>query len=683
MPLDRRALSPQASGSSLHSASSNSSLPSVFGKSKLKGFKKLFGNHNSKAKQSPNPHTLTSKSNHTLDQGAGHSDHRRSTDTDHHPGGRELLGHLLSPKASNSSNSGNRTPPPQRQHSDASHGISASSNSSYPATPTPNTEHTPLTTANPLSHHFHNPLNYTTTLSPTSSSEYSHMHPVEILQKQIEDQQFFYNTRSTSSSSLPKLSSNKADSNAIDSHKKKSLKLKRFFKKNAHQDDSKESSKRQNHHKQTQEQSEIYETSSHGIFVSTDETKMTRKTIYETDNARELIEKYGVPGRKLGEGASGLVSVVERTDGKLFAVKVFRWRSIAAKQSLLSYSKKVTAEFCIGSTLHHLNIIETLDMLQEGETFLVVMEYVPYDFFTLVMSDLMTRNEVFCYFKQICSGVHYLHTMGLAHRDLKLDNCVVNELGILKLIDFGSAVVFQYPFEPDIVLSRGIVGSDPYLAPELLLQSSYDPRPVDVWSIAITFYCMMLRRFPWKAPRKNYNSFRLFCEDPEKENDTSKGPLKIMKLLPRSSRPLITQMMKLNPKERILMDEVMKDEWLQSIKSCDFTTKEQAVAAQMDHTHHLLTEEELNKLNIKREEDAKKAKEEKEKFAREEESRQLNEPHHHHHHHHRHHHHHHHNKDEKPDSSQENTCSSSTTRGRECEPTKSHMDNTQDTSSKN
>ena len=45
--------------------------------------------------------------------------------------------------------------------------------------------------------------------------------------------------------------------------------------------------------------------------------------------------------------------------------------------------------------------------------------------------------------------------MGLAHRELKLDNVVVNKDGIMKLIDFGSASVFKYPFETEIILASG------------------------------------------------------------------------------------------------------------------------------------------------------------------------------------------------------------------------------------
>lgn len=401
-----------------------------------------------------------------------------------------------------------------------------------------------------------------------------------------------------------------------------------------------------------------------------------------------LHSKYGKLGRVLGSGAGGSVRLLKRSsDGVTFAVKQFRDRH--SWETEKEYSKKVTAEFCIGSTLHHGNIIETLDIIQEGGHWYEVMEYAPYDLFAIVMTGKMSKEEIACAFKQILSGVAYLHGMGLAHRDLKLDNVVVNEHGIMKLIDFGSAVVFRYPFENDIVPASGkslvtspllsnstnneigIVGSDPYLAPEVYDEKRYDPRPTDIWSLAIIFCCMTLRRFPWKQPRLSDNSFRLFVSPPtpgtpvpdseprrrtdqrpkstpdlasmakeekrmatptgekkapEQQNGVSspnhrhqhsrshskshsksepvtreeqpqskqrggettskeapplpsssstgqrqeviKGPWRLLRILPRESRYIIGRMLKVDPKERATLNEVLTDEWVMNIRVC-------------------------------------------------------------------------------------------------------------------
>ncbi|CEP64525.1 putative serine/threonine protein kinase RTK1 LALA0_S12e00848g [Lachancea lanzarotensis] len=420
----------------------------------------------------------------------------------------------------------------------------------------------------------HSPHGHPLKIVPSPNT---HMHPSQLLQREIEDQQ--------RRNSPPKLAHKK--------HLKKTLHLKRFFKK-IHGED--------NHSRHPGP------ASTPPVAVTSEISPDANKTLYETEDARELIEKYGNPGKLIGEGASGSVSVVESSDGKMFAVKRFRARG--SKETQVEYSKKVTSEFCVGSTLHHCNIIDTLDMLQEGTNFLVVMDYCPFDFFTLVMSNLMTKAEIACYFKQICHGVEYLHGMGLAHRDLKLDNCVVTDQGILKLIDFGSAVVFQYPFENQIVEAKGIVGSDPYLAPELLSYTTYDPRPVDVWSIAIMFYCMSLRRFPWKAPREKYQSYRLFCEEPESDKDLQRGAFRLLKLLPRQSRKVISAMLQLDPKRRILMDDVLKDSWVEEIEYCSLDETGKLRTIPHSHKHHLVTEDELkelNELNEKRQEEHRQA----------------------------------------------------------------------------
>lgn len=124
---------------------------------------------------------------------------------------------------------------------------------------------------------------------------------------------------------------------------------------------------------------------------------------------------------------------------------------------------------------------------------------------------------------------------------------------VVKLIDFGTAVVFAYPgtgtsngplpaavtgyvsgvpnaplpqqpphpndppsgphSHARLIPATGIVGSDPYLAPEVLAGGSYDPRKTDVWGVGVIFVCMLLRRFPWAVPdRERDNSFKAFIE---------------------------------------------------------------------------------------------------------------------------------------------------------------------------
>ncbi|POR31437.1 Serine/threonine-protein kinase oca2 [Tolypocladium paradoxum] len=236
-----------------------------------------------------------------------------------------------------------------------------------------------------------------------------------------------------------------------------------------------------------------------------------------------LTSKYGKLGKVLGSGAGGSVRLLRRKeDNTVFAVKEFRARH--TYESEKEYIKKVTAEFCVGSTLHHGNIIETLDILQEKGRWFEVMEYAPFDLFAIVMTGKMSREEIKCCFLQILNGVTYLHSVGLAHRDLKLDNVVVSDKGIMKIIDFGSAHVFKYPFENDTVPAKdgsrlGIVGSDPYLAPEVYDSKEYDAAAVDIWSLAIIFCCMTLRRFPWKIPRMTDNSYKLFAAEPTPGHD--------------------------------------------------------------------------------------------------------------------------------------------------------------------
>lgn len=94
-------------------------------------------------------------------------------------------------------------------------------------------------------------------------------------------------------------------------------------------------------------------------------------------------------------------------------------------------------------------------MIQEHGIFYEIMEYCPMDLFQMVTLNTLTHPQINCYWRQFLNGVNYLQSMGIGHRDLKLENVVINEMGILKIIDFGMTTIVQLPGSSTVKLSSG------------------------------------------------------------------------------------------------------------------------------------------------------------------------------------------------------------------------------------
>lgn len=194
----------------------------------------------------------------------------------------------------------------------------------------------------------------------------------------------------------------------------------------------------------------------------------------DSNSTASLLKKYGVCDRAaIGKGATAVVRLAhkwDRREEKLYAVKEFRKRR--KNETEKDYVKKLTSEFCISSTLHHINIVETVDLVQdEQQHWCEVMEYCPGgDLYAAIKKGGMSSAEVECTFKQILQGIQYLHSMGVAHRDIKPENLLLDGRGHVKITDFGVSDVFRMCWEKKTHLSKGLCGSEPYIAPELFEQ---------------------------------------------------------------------------------------------------------------------------------------------------------------------------------------------------------------------
>lgn len=226
-----------------------------------------------------------------------------------------------------------------------------------------------------------------------------------------------------------------------------------------------------------------------------------------------LVQKYGKCQEIIGRGAFGIVRISHKADPKdskneqLYAVKEFRRRP---QESPKRYQKRLTAEFCISSSLRHPNVIHTLDLLQDAKgDYCEVMEFCAGgDLYSLVLAaGKLDVVEADCYFKQLMCGVEYLHEMGVAHRDLKPENLLLTTRGSLKITDFGNGECFRMAWEKEAHMTAGLCGSAPYIAPEEYVEKEFDPRAVDVWATGVIYMAMRTGRHLWRVAKKDEDEF--------------------------------------------------------------------------------------------------------------------------------------------------------------------------------
>jgi len=229
-------------------------------------------------------------------------------------------------------------------------------------------------------------------------------------------------------------------------------------------------------------------------------------------SSSSLVEKYGKCQEVVGRGAFGIVRISHKknqngTGEKLFAVKEFRRRP---EETEKKYSKRLTAEFCISSSLRHPNVIHTLDLLKDSKgDYCEVMEFCAGgDLYTLVLAaGKLEVQEADCFFKQMMRGVEYMHEMGVAHRDLKPENLLLTTRGGLKITDFGNGECFRMAWENDAHMVSGLCGSAPYIAPEEYVDKEFDARAVDVWACGVIYMAMRTGRHLWRLARKDEDEF--------------------------------------------------------------------------------------------------------------------------------------------------------------------------------
>ena len=149
--------------------------------------------------------------------------------------------------------------------------------------------------------------------------------------------------------------------------------------------------------------------------------------------------------------------------------------------------------------LDHPNIIRFVEVLLTPTHLVIVMEYAAGGelFERICSKGRFGEDEARFFFQQLISGLEYCHVHGVAHRDLKLENTLIDGSATprLKICDFGYSKHSLIDSEP-----KSTVGTPAYIAPEVLSRKAYDGKAADVWSCGVTLYVMVVGAYPFEDP---------------------------------------------------------------------------------------------------------------------------------------------------------------------------------------
>ena len=254
------------------------------------------------------------------------------------------------------------------------------------------------------------------------------------------------------------------------------------------------------------------------------------------------IEEFNII-EKLGSGGYSYVMLVQnKKSGKRYALKC------AAKYKKgKDRSHRTLTEIKVLEKLKHKNIIRLKGYFEDDEMLYLVLEYMPCrDCSKLFKHKLPTKSQTKNMMKQMIKAVAYIHKKGIVHRDIKLENVLVDKHFNIKLIDFGLCAIKETEFD----LLHDTLGTLRYTAPELIKGEGYN-ESVDIWGLGVIFFMLLTGEFPFNGSSKE----SIFRRIQEKTLHFSKYGLSKQEI------SLLKSMLTKDPEQRIEIEDLLENEF--------------------------------------------------------------------------------------------------------------------------
>ncbi|CAD7964227.1 unnamed protein product [Amoebophrya sp. A25] len=266
------------------------------------------------------------------------------------------------------------------------------------------------------------------------------------------------------------------------------------------------------------------------------------------------LPRYYTKGKFIGKGGFARCYEVTNTDtGELFAVKIVSKASIAKPRA----QAKLRSEISIHRSLRHEKVVRFYDYYEDEEHVYIILEYCPNqtlnEFLRKRTSRRMAEPEAMFYIHDLILALKYLHKNRILHRDLKLGNLFLDASMRIKIGDFGLAA----QLENDGEKRRTICGTPNYIAPEILEGKNGHSYEVDIWSLGVILYTMLIGKPPFETSdvKATYRKIRYNQYSFPEEVQISD-----------SAKLLIQTLLQTDPAARPSLEEVANSKWMQQAR---------------------------------------------------------------------------------------------------------------------
>ena len=284
------------------------------------------------------------------------------------------------------------------------------------------------------------------------------------------------------------------------------------------------------------------------IFSDYSQIKISSQEKYEAYPNIEHVNQYFIfKDKQIGKGGSSVVYLGEDEKQKKYAIKVTP-KNIKANpfKNIYDYVKE---EVSILKRIHSKYIVTTYEVIESRNKIYIIMEYMSAGS-VLNILELMDENKIRQYTRDLICAVEHCHEIAnVIHKDINVNNILINQDGVAKLCDFGISEPFEE--DNDLLLSKG---PSTYTPPEKKCQEKYRGKSADIYLIGLTLFHMVFKRPLFSDFGNLTTNDYLNIVIPKKDNKNRE--------INENLFNLIGSLLKFNPEERPTINKLKKDPWL-------------------------------------------------------------------------------------------------------------------------